>query len=196
MPETKHITIRSKKLRSRRDIHQRVLADIQYSKDDWDELVRRASQLGEVFPEAYLEKRVEELVKSDVITLRVEHAADRRRLLPSYWDWIEQFAKYLVYAHISVFITSVVFGFVTESPHTAASTVCYAMLVVSMLLALFAWLTSKIRELYASNNYTHRGAVETEIGMSRFSEKAFFASLFLFAISTLWRMLLFANSFS
>jgi hypothetical protein len=111
----------------------------------------------------------------------------------SYHYWAEDFAKYLVFAHFTFLIGSAIIQAATGGADWYI--LFYFSYLISLVLAIAAWLGSKLKELYAGDEQITRapGPIQFEVQIANFTEKALIYSVVIFGVSVLVRILLAAN---
>lgn len=191
----KYIDVYSKNRHPTNKVFQTIEINVHFSEYDWRELEERSASLS-CSPEQYLEKRTKALIHTDSITTRVESASDRRRMYASYHHWAEHFAKYLIFAHITFLIGSAIIQSATGGAEWYI--VFYFSYLVSLVLAISAWLGAKFKEFYSGQEFTVQppGQIKLELQIAKFTERALIYSLVIFGISVFIRIILSAISIS
>ncbi len=111
-------------------------------------------------------------------------------------DWYEKFTKYLVTAHITVILVSLLIQYFSPDQNRIYELTTYAY-QFSLALALLAWLLLLVRKSYLRDDRSFTVAAEKEIivGLSKWSGRILFFSAIFFLLTVSMRILVFLVRF-
>lgn len=162
---------------------------IRFAQKDWELLDREAQALG-YSAEHLLEKRLKQTVRTGNPIARIDHASDRRRFHDGYYQTWLPYAKYLIFAYLSLVAGIIIMEMIMGSGQHYF--IFYLGYLISLISACFALLGFKYKGFMerSEQHFVTDFMIRYEIKIARASETLIWISLVVFSLSLVGRIFL------